>query len=209
MEINKRKIIKAVVVIQGPSDYVHELKLAWAGFDLIWSTWRGDESKYYNNDVVIFNDKPTDPGTGNIVWQKLTTLEGIKKAKELGYTHVFKWRSDMIPNNSKKLFELLDHSALNFLAWHDGGYFVDYFSYGPIQDMTHAWEFSESDGSFAEQILTKNIWKNQLTKFHFFVHKLTTDIDIFWAKYKVSMLSYQQHPCYATTKLNKADYGEE
>lgn len=191
------------IVIQGPSSYVEELKQAWTGFDLIWSTWCGSESKYSSEDIAIFNYQPEESGTGNIAWQRLSTMEGIKKAKELGYTHVLKWRSDMLPTDSKKLTNLFNTDTLNFLAWHSDGYFVDYLMYGPIEQMLVAWEFETNTGSFAEQILTDNIWKNQFTDFHFIVHKLAADNDILWMKYNVSLLTYQQQTCYKAVKLER------
>jgi hypothetical protein len=197
---------KVAIVIQGPSSYVEELRQAWEGFDIIWSTWRGEESKYNNNDVVVFNNPPADSGVGNVACQRITTLEGVKKAKELGYTHVLKWRSDMLPSNSKRLLELFDADTLNFLAWHSDGYFVDYFLYGPIQDVALAWDFNNNIGAFAEQLLTENVLNHLFSEFYFFVHGLSTDVDILWAKYGVSLMSYQQHPCYATAKLNKQQY---
>ena len=44
------------IIIQGPSDNIEELKKKWVGYNLIWSTWKGNEEKYNDNDIVIFDD---------------------------------------------------------------------------------------------------------------------------------------------------------
>ena len=46
------------IIIQGPSSNIPELKEAWDGFDLIWSTWKGDEDYYHENDIVVYNTNP-------------------------------------------------------------------------------------------------------------------------------------------------------
>lgn len=99
--------MKRAIVIQGPSSNVSQLKKAWSGYDIIWSTWVGDENHYDNNDIVVHSQKPSDTGTGNINLQLITTFNGVKKAKDLGYDRVFKWRSDMIPTNPALLISSL------------------------------------------------------------------------------------------------------
>jgi len=98
--IDKNEI---AIIIQGPSINVEGLRQQWIDFNVIWSTWVGEEGKYRSDDIVIFNNQPFDNGIQNIALQKESTLNGIRKAKELGFKWVLKWRSDMIPNDSKTL----------------------------------------------------------------------------------------------------------
>lgn len=93
------------VVLQGPiinkNNFTYEtLKLyvrRYPNCKLIVSTWKGSDS--YNefeklkNVYVCLSDKPV-PGRGNINMQKVSTLAGIEKAKELGCNYVLKTRTD-------------------------------------------------------------------------------------------------------------------
>ena len=183
---------KTAIVIQGPSTYVNELKEAWDGYDIIWSTWRGEENKYEPTDKVVFSQKPSNTGIQNLAMQHKTTIEGLKKAKELGYERVLKWRSDMKPTNPKKLFETFKMESLNFLAWHiiRGGYFVDYFVEGPIDMVYNAWDISEFNGDYSEQITTKNIL-GKLDNFNFIGNLINEDNEIIWVKKNVNLSIYK------------------
>ena len=46
------------IVIQGESKYVELLKSAFKGYNTIFSTWEGEESKYSSDDKVIYNSLP-------------------------------------------------------------------------------------------------------------------------------------------------------
>ena len=73
MNYFKNKIVNRIaIVIQGSSKYVPEVKNAWKDFknDLIFSTWKGCENEYDENDNVIFNTEPTIPGPFNFNYQK-------------------------------------------------------------------------------------------------------------------------------------------
>lgn len=181
------------IVIQGPSNYVEVLKAAWNGYDIIWSTWIGEEGKYSPEDIVIFNEKPNDTGIQNITLQYKTTIEGIRKAKELGYDRVLKWRSDMIPNNPKALIETFDGNSLNFLAWHIGGYFVDYFVEGKADEVYAAWDIDRFYADFSERITTDNILSKGLNNINFISNYLTTDNEIYWIKKNVRLSHYKNN----------------
>ena len=131
---------KRCVIIQGPTHDYERMQKAWDGFDIIYSTWEGEKDKgYKSSDCVIYNKAPQEGGVGNINFQRISTLAGLKKATEKGYDFALKWRSDYVPENSSKLFEMFDEKALNFIAWseHRGilgaegvaphGYLIDYF----------------------------------------------------------------------------------
>lgn len=184
---------KRVIIIQGPSTYVTRLKNAWSGYDIIWSTWVGDETHYDKDDIVIFNEKPLKNGVQNLGLQHKTTIEGVKKAKELGYDRVLKWRSDLEPKNTEKLLSLFDEDSLNFLAWHSvrGGYFIDYFIEGKTDYVYDSWDIKTFSGDYSEQITTKSIL-SKFNKFNFIGNKLNETNDIFWIKRNINLSTYNK-----------------
>ena len=186
-----------VIVIQGPSTYVSELKKAFEGYDIIWSTWVGEEHNYTTQDIVVYNEKPMLSGVQNIALQYKTTIEGIKKAKELGYTRVLKWRSDLVPNNPSELFKLFKEDSLNFLAWHVGGYFVDYFLEGMIDDVYNAWNIDTFYDEFSERITTNKILSTS-KNFHFIMNELNDYNEILWVKRNVKLSSYKNNRAFTT-----------
>ena len=119
--------MKRVIIIQGPSSNVLELKKAWLGYDIIWSTWFGEENNYNENDIVVYSDKPNESGVGNLNLQLITTHSGLIKAKELGYDRAFKWRSDMIPTNPD-IFSIVPGS----LVFHSSNSLFIFSLYGSI-----------------------------------------------------------------------------
>lgn len=67
-------------------------------FDLvILSTWEGCEDNIPKGDfITLFNKKPFSAGMSNRNYQRLTTANGIKAAKEAGCNYVLKCRTDML-----------------------------------------------------------------------------------------------------------------
>jgi hypothetical protein len=186
-----------VIIIQGLSNNVEELKNAWNGYNLIWSTWKGSESIYSENDVTIFNDIPLEKGVGNVKLQQLTTNKGIEKAKELGYKRVFKWRSDMIPTNPNKLLNLLTNDV-NILFFHNQlpdriGSYIDYVMESDIDTMANIWDFNESYATHAEAIITSNIKTKNITNINLFGGCLDDDNDIVWLKRNIYIKDYKLH----------------
>jgi hypothetical protein len=172
------------VIIQGQSNHVPILKEKWNGVDLIWSTWIGEESKYENGDIVIFSEFPTDRGVHNLHMQMISTLNGINKAKELGYTHVIKWRSDQYPTNSMEFLKLLDKTKLTFLSGNDATnypYLIDYFTSGPIEDVELLWTIPTEIYKFPEEAITKQLLSSNLQSKVDYIHqKLSETNDVFW-----------------------------
>lgn len=203
---------KLAIVVQGPSGNVDELKAAWHGYDLIWSTWKGDELIYDNNDVVVFNQMPQETGVGNIVLQQITTINGVKKAKELGYKRVFKWRSDMIPTNPNKLIGVLTE-GVNFLFFHNHlpfhiflqgnidpeiplegiGSYVDYVMESDVDVMASIWDFNEFHGTHAEALITANIQRKNIKNINLFGGCLDDNNDILWLKKNINIKDYKKH----------------
>jgi hypothetical protein len=193
------------ILIQGPSNHVDELKQAWKGYDLIWSTWKGDEKKYNSDDIVVFNEMPINHGKGNVALQQKTVLNGILKAKELDYNRVLKWRSDMIPTNSSKFIGLFDMNHINLFYFHvaGGGYFVDYFMEGNSDDIYNMWDFEDINPPFAERALTDNIRKRELNKKILFIGKIMSDKnDVIWLKKNKNLSTYTyQGSGFITTEI--------
>ena len=178
--------MKRCILVQGPSDstYIDKIKLAWSGYPIVWSCWEGDEKYYTHTDVVIFNK----PYSGfvkerhTLQLQRVTTLNGIIKAKELGYDRVFKWRSDMIPTNSDELINSLDTHKLNIHSYHKDGYMLDFYMEGDVIDLVKLWAF-EYNHRFPEQGITEQLFANGLNKkVHCLKDFLRIENDIIWMK---------------------------
>lgn len=189
---------KVAIIIQGTSNYVPEVKNAWKDFkkDLIFSTWVGNEDKYDEDDIVIFNNIPEYSGPFNFNFQKISTYNGLLKAKELGYTHAIKIRGDYLPTNAKKFIELMDFNKMNFLMWHYTsflwieyptlkGYLGDHFSCGPIDYMIELWNININFCHSPEVILTWNYinkLKNKI-KLNYLITNLNENNDIYYIKF--------------------------
>lgn len=188
---------KLAIIIQGPSTNVEKLKKAWHGYNLIWSTWKGEESKYDSNDIKIFNNFPDESGVQNIAFQKESTLNGISKAKNLGFDRVLKWRSDLLPSNADQLVNSFKKECINFLAWHNAGkYFVDYFIEGPIDEVYNIWNIKKLYDDYSEKITTENIFSLGYDNFNFILDSLSDDNEIFWIKYNINLSTYKQSFAY-------------
>jgi hypothetical protein len=201
---------KIAIVVQGPSSYVSQIKKWYTGYPLIFSTWVGEEKNYdLEKDIVVFNHKPLDPGPANFWMQQHSTIQGLYKAKELGYTHVLKMRSDMVPTNINRFMLNFDKDAINFLCWHDNpvvppwtGYFVDYFMFGPINEIITLWDIKEVFCTVPEIHITNqyiSYLKDKLS-FRYVLNSLNSENDIYWLKRNIYVSSYNEHDCYTQSK---------
>ncbi len=193
------------IVIQGPSENVDQIKKSWpSNQKIIFSTWIGYENKYTNDDDVIFNKKPLNPGVKNLFYQKLTTINGLKKAQKDGYTNAIKIRSDMICKYPSKFIELFTHE-MNFFYWHNynGGYIVDYFMGGKIEKMIELWSINEGKNyDFPEQAITDNFKEKQMFKgeYQFFGKQINIKNDVYWIKNNKNLSSYAQDGLFLNDK---------
>lgn len=197
-----------LIVIQGPSSNVNEQKQAWKGYDVIFSTWKGSEQNYVDTDNVIYNDIPADRGPSNFWMQQHTTIVGLKKAQELGYTYCLKLRSDLVPTHTENFVNCLDKEKLNFLCWHNHevypncpGYLVDYLMSGPTEQLIKLWETDEVFCTVPEVVMT---W-NYITKCNnypkkYFLNDLNENNDLNWIKKGIRLLSYKNEPSYDVYK---------
>ena len=134
INIDKEKIC---ILYTGKSEFINEIKKIknYNNYNFIFSTWKGNESKYEKNDVVVFNDTSNLAIKTSLELQRITILEGLKKSKELGFRRTLKLRDDLIPTNLDKFLELINNENINILCWHEHniglpGYFVDYLISG-------------------------------------------------------------------------------
>jgi hypothetical protein len=207
-------MFKLGIVIQGGSTNVKEQKECWSEFknDIIFSTWIGSESQYDLEDNVIYNEYPNDFGPANFNLQIVSTMNGLLKLKELGYTHVLKIRSDLTPTNSKSFLKLIENNDFNFLCWHDHivyencpGYLVDYFMSGPIDDMINLWTFEENVSIVPEVNLTWNyICKISNININYVLSDLNDGNNMYWIKNNRYLSTYQKNEIY--DKYKKYDF---
>jgi hypothetical protein len=203
-----------VIIVQGGSEYVPQLKEKLEGFNVIFSTWVGDEKKYLDTDVVIYNEKPTYTGPANLNLQKITTINGLKKAKEMGFKRALKLRSDLIPTNMSELFKSLDNEYLNFLCWHCHevypncpGYLIDYLMSGDIDYLIKLWDIEDMNWCAVPEIhLTQQYISKLMSNVNikYFLDELKSDNDLYWVKHNINLSSYQANTVY--DKYKKYDF---
>jgi hypothetical protein len=170
------------VVVQGRTEieFVKVLKEKF-NIPLIFSTWEdADKTVYFETDIVLYNQYPSDRGPHNFQLQRISSLNGFLKAKELGFKRVIKWRCDLEPNNSDELLKLFDNESINLYSFiiHRDGYIADFFMEGDVDDMISLFTI-ESNPPYPEFGFTKQMYNLGLDKkANFVLKKLTKDNDI-------------------------------
>jgi hypothetical protein len=156
---------KGCVVVQGQTypSYVDSVRESWEGYQIIFSTWDNtDKSHYREDDIVVYNPIPADCGTKNLNLQKVSTINGFLKAKELGWDRALKTRSDFVTTTADGLFGLFDKTKLNLHGYWDG-YINDFYMEGEIDDIITLFEV-DVNGNFPEWKLTKKLYDSGLNK---------------------------------------------
>jgi len=170
-----------IVVVQGPiHQRTKELKNKFK--NIIFSTWEGHKIDVDNKNQFLVNSKlPIDKGTRNINLQKISTINGIKLAKNIGYKYVLKWRSDFIPSDGEKIINLLKKDYLNLYSYLEtsGGYYTDYFMSGKTEDIENIFSIDNIFPSFPEYAITNKI-QNMNLKINFLLNNIDSNNDIFW-----------------------------
>lgn len=194
-----------VVIVQGATvcDNIEKLKNDWELFPIIFSTWDdGPMYCYDDSDVVLFNKRPETVAVGNLNLQRVSSLNGFMKAKEMGYKRVIKWRFDLFPINANELVQLFSKNCINFLAFHDhnAGYLVDYFSEGDVDDMIELFTFSDFNVPHAEVAFTNRMFELGFDKkMNFIINDLEKDKkDIYWQKYNHYLSDYKKIKAFGT-----------
>lgn len=204
-----------VIIVQGATTDLRIMKQALKDYKVIYSTWVGEEAKYDSKDVVVFTEKPQYVGPANMNLQKVSTLAGLEKAKELGYKRALKLRSDLIPTNIDLFSKLLDNQDLNFLCWHYHevypncpGYLVDYLMSGKIEDLITLWSIENMDWCSVPEIHITHQYISKLmsnVNITYFLNELNSDNDLYWIKRGIMLSSYQANHIY--DKYKKYDFG--
>lgn len=193
---------KICLIIQGPSVNVNIMKEKYKDINIqiIFSTWEGEESKYNENDIVIFNKTPIEKGIQNVMLQQLSTYNGLLKAKEMGFENAIKIRSDAYFNDlSCFLKNDIDFNKVNFLYFLDYHriygpdkknnnykYFCDYIQIGSVDNLLKMWDFKYSQCYYAEQLISKHIFNTfKKEDIAFIGNYVTKDCDIFWISRKL------------------------
>jgi hypothetical protein len=195
------------IIVQGPTvaDDVSTIKKAWGSFPIIFSTWEdADKACYTPDDIVLFNKYPDIHGRKNFNLQKISSLNGIQKAKDLGFSRVLKWRNDFTTNNGSNLTKLFNTNCLNFYAFIPllCGYVTDFFIEGDVDDMLALFSIPNISNSaqFPEFYLTKNMYHLGLNaKANFVCKQLTRETNIYWKK-----LDY-----WLTKNINDTNYSDQ
>ena len=195
---------KICLIIQGPSHYVDIIKQKYKdnNIQIIFSTWIGEESKYDENDIVVFNKMPQERGVQNVMLQQLSTYNGLLKAKELGFETAIKIRSDAyFTDLSSFLKNNIDYNKLNFLYFLDyhriNGpdknsnyykYFCDYIQISSVDNLLKMWDFKYEKVSYAEQLITKQVFNTfNKEEISFIGNYLTKDCDIYLISRRLSL----------------------
>lgn len=181
--------MKRAIIIQGPTnvDHIKENKNCWKNNTIIFSTWIDSDKFAYDlkNDIVLFNEYPLIKEPHNWGLQRLSTLNALRHAKELGYNRALKWRSDFKTNNADELLKLFKLDKINFYAFMNymGGYFTDFFMEGDIDELIDIFN-TDSIYEFPEKIITNRIYELGLEKkSNFVVKELNDDVDVYWHKF--------------------------
>ena len=157
---------KGCVVVQGPTylNWITKVKESWEGYQIIFSTWEGaDKGAYDESDIVIYNPIPPSAGVRNLNYQKVSTINGFLKAKELGWDRALKVRGDFTTTTADGLFGLFDTTKLNLYGYW-GSYITDFFMEGEIDDIITLFETEGIDGQYPEWHLTKKLYTSGLNK---------------------------------------------
>lgn len=203
---------KILIIIQGPLGYEQIINPYFKDFNILYSTWKGQEYKGKNlkNINVIYNDLPKEGGNRNLIFQQNSTLLGIKKGIEMGFEYCIKWRSDMIPTNIDLLIKDIDFNKLNILfrvnyinyyfqfIRKKTNYYCDYIQMGNIKDLYTIWDFDNYNCAFPEEIISKNINKIfNKSSIEFIGRKLDYKNDIYWLKRNLYLSSYKNYEQYS------------
>lgn len=126
---------KVAIVMQGPIflqdhftlETVRIYKKLYPSAKVIVSTWRDQDAneiellKKESNCEILFNEKPEHPGAVNSNMQMVSTLNGIRKAKNEGFKYILKTRGDWriyAKGALRYLIHLLDEFPCNCTMFH-------------------------------------------------------------------------------------------
>jgi hypothetical protein len=203
-----------VIIVQGSPYNAGKMREKLNGFNVIFSTWDGGQNNFTPNDIVVYSKLPEYKGPANLNLQKITTIAGLTKAKEMGYKRALKLRSDLFPTNMVNFYKSLDNDLLNFLCWHCHevypncpGYLIDYLMSGTIEDLLKLWDIEDMSWCVVPEIhITQQYITKLLNKvnINYFLSDLNSDNDLHWEKRNIMLSTYQANHIY--DKYRKYDF---
>ena len=179
---------KRCILIQGPTHpSKNTIGKIWKGNLIIWSCWQGEEREYMGGGEVVFNTPPKTKvnHSHSLDLQRISTMNGLIRAKELGFGRVLKWRSDMIPTNPQRFLECCREDSFNIHSFHKHqmGYITDFFMEGEVDDMIRLFSFPPVKYGYPEEALTAQFFANGLDKkVHYLVEDINEENDVMWLK---------------------------
>lgn len=174
------------------------------------STWLGEPVSNLTSlrpENLVINKRLIFPGRSNIRNQKISSLNGLLRLKELGVTYAWKIRSDFEVTSLKGLTTALledagDHQ-IAFIDWvlHKGGYPMDFIQFGRIEQLIDLWSGvkpyslltrvpeKKIDKSFVKLFSKRDLDRNGHRSIRFLASKLyeLPDTDVLWHKKKLSL----------------------
>lgn len=181
--------MNCAIILQGPTDKLQDALAHLNPADVIISTWKDENFLFNSGSWIATDEKPSIAGPCNLNYQKRSTLNGLRLAQKLGYTHAIKCRSDFQITNPEAIAFLSCEGGVKFIGWHHHevypncpGYLMDFVMGGPIEDLIKLWDFN--DNYFCqvpEIILTKRVIDLGL-KVGYYWDDLKEDNELIWLK---------------------------
>lgn len=151
-------ILKPIYVIHLVQAYIH------TKHKLI-STWKDEDPNLLNildksGFIVVLSEKPAHMTSYNA--QAVTSVAGISRAAELGFTHVCRTRTDVFPTNHEYFLhctrDLYISKVMAICGVRD--WFLDIIMMGPTSEMLKAFSGLEmpGDNRSPEQIILENLY---------------------------------------------------
>ena len=174
------------IVVQGNCNpqWLPMVREGWKRYPTVFSTWEGTDTNLFDEwDIVLYNVIPADKGVANLNLQKVSSLKGFLKAKEMGFKRVLKWRTDFYCPNPSELLKLFKDDKINFYAWHRDNYVTDFFMEGDIDEMIEIFSMADTNVAFPEQAFTNSLMASGLaSKAHFVCKDINESNNIKWLK---------------------------
>ena len=160
---------ETALILQGPPVYsdnftyntIRHYKMIFPEAKIILSTWKTEVGKEEFKPFqeigieIVLSDTPQSPGVLNLNYQVLSTYNGLKRAKELGYKYAIKTRTDfriyaeeslsflrrmmhLFPTNDNRVEKLAILPPILDVPY----YIPDFIMFGRTEDMMLFWEAS-------------------------------------------------------------------
>jgi hypothetical protein len=175
------------IIVQGNinPEWIPLVKQGFKDYHTIYSTWEGTDRNLFDEwDMVMYNAMP-EFGVKNLNLQRVSSLNGFLKAKEMGFKRVLKWRSDFYCPHPKEFLETFDKDCINFYSWHNDGYVTDFFMEGDIDEMIELFSFDNwNEVPYPERAFTNRLFALGLDKKAAFnCKKIFEPNDVKWLKH--------------------------